>query len=101
MPKVTAGGGPSNQHTEREPDYEGISVNEEGNPVSVLVQTPIDAETPETVADSLEGQTPAEGPEDSPQEPTDPSQAREEPVEDDASKAARLQAELDALKGGN
>lgn len=106
MAKVTAGGGYSNQHEER------TSVNDEGNPVSVLEQVPIDAgeaeegsESPET-PDQGEGVTevPDEvpAPPEVPQEPVSgPSEPQAEPVEDDAAKAARLQAELDALKGGN
>lgn len=104
MAKATSSG-PSNQHLELEPDYEHVSVNEEGNPVSVLHQTPIDAGEPEEGTESTEtGEQ--DGTEDQvqdevPEPPQVPSEPVDEVPETADEKAVRLQAELDALKGGN
>lgn len=94
MPKATSAG-PSNQHEER------VSVNEDGNPASVLEQEPIDAGEPEEGTEPTETAEQDQDATEVPDTVPEPPEVPQDAVEDDAAKAARLQAELDALKGGS
>lgn len=102
MPKVTSAG-PSNQH-EGPQHEERTGVNEEGNPTSVLEQEPIDAGEPEPQDDTAEPTESTQSPEQGQgatgvqDEVPEPPEVPQEPEESPQDKAARLQAELDALK---